>query len=289
MYGRIYEPVENQEDFMASIVTNAAANQVILYVNRNTTKQNDLLAELSSGSRVVNAATDPASTATGTKLQSDANVLTQAASNAANMQSVLQTADGALAQISDILTQMKTLASQALSGSADSSTLTNIDTEYQKLLAEITSITTSTKFNGTALIDGSFSASVLVGTSSGDTITVDLSSVNTAIAAGLSISTSSVSSTTNATSALGLLATAINTIAKDRATVGAYTAQFGYSEKVISVAQQNITAAKSTITDADVSQTETDYNNASVLTQAGIAALTKAQTIPQDLLRLLQA
>ena len=273
---------------MTSIKTNVAANSVILFVNRNTQAQNDLLTQLSSGSRVVNSATDPAGVAIGAKLTSDATVLFQAATNATNIQSALKTADGSLSQIADILTQLKSLASEALSGTQDSNSLTNIQLEYTQLVNEIGKITASTSFNGKALIDGTYSGvSVLVGTTSANAISINLSSVS--LGSTFTSTLGSVSSTTLANSALALLTTAINSVAGDRAKVGSYTAQFQYSESVASTAQQNTSAAASTITDADTSTVETNYNNASVLTQAGIAALTKAQTIPQDLLRLLQA
>jgi flagellin len=273
---------------MTSITTNVAANAVAYYVNQNTISQNTYLSQLSSGSRVVNAATDPAATAIGTKLQSDANVLAQAATNATNMQSVLQTADGALSQIANILTQLKSLASEALSGTQDTDALTDLDKEFSQLISEIDNITTATTFNGTALIDGTFSASVLVGTTSSNTISVDLSSVSV-MSSALGISSDGLTTTSAATSALSDIASALNDVAQYRAIVGAYTAQFQYSESVVQIAQQNITAAKSALTDSDTSATETAFNNAQVLTEAGIAALTKAQQIPQDLLRLLQS
>ena len=273
---------------MTSILNNVAANASVLYVNRSTAKQSEYLSELSSGLRTVNAATDPAATAIGTALNSDAAVLTQATTNATNIQSVLNTADGSLAQIADILTQLKSLTTEAQSGTQTSSSLTNLDTEYQQLAGEIANITTNTNFNGTALLDGTYSATtVQVGTTSSDTITINLSAIN--FSSTFTSTLGDVSSTSDAASALTVLSSAINTVAGNRALVGAYTAQFQYTESVSSTQQTNIAAASSNYTDADPAQTETNYNNASTLTQAGIAALTQAQTIPQDLLRLLQA
>jgi flagellin len=273
---------------MTSIKNNLAANNTIFYINQNTKKQSGLLKQLSSGSRVVDSSTDPAGVAIGAKLNSDAKVLKQAATNATNIQSALNIADGALSQIADIITQLKSLASGALSGTQDEQSLTNIQTEYTLLVDEIKKISVSTTFNGKSLIDGSYSnVSVLIGTTSADTITINLSSVN--LGSTFTSTLGAVSTTALATSALVGLTSAINTLAGNRARVGSYNAQFQYSEAVASVAETNTTAAASTITDADAAQVQTEYNNASTLSQAGIAALIKAQSIPADLLRLLQA
>ncbi len=270
---------------MTSIVNNSAANEAVLYINQNTANQNNLLAELSSGSRVVNAATDPASLAIGTHLQSDIAVLTQAATNAANAQSVLQTADGGLSQVANILQQMKSLAAEAVSGAVDSASVGDIGTAYTQLAAELTQIGTSTSFNGTSLLDGSFSQDFLIGTdSTTDVVTVALTTDVTSLT---SIS-DTITDAASAETAMTDIAADIDTIATARATVGAYTSQFTYQQSVDSTAATNLTAAKSNMTDADVSQVESDYNNASVLTQAGIAALTDANQIPQDLLRLVR-
>jgi flagellin len=276
---------------MTSLVTNNAANQTLFYINQNTSSQNNLLAELSSGSRVVSAATDPASLAIGTLLKANEAALSQGATNAANGQSVLQTADGALSQISSVLQQALSLVTQSLSGSVDNTSRGDINTEFQKLLGEVSNITTSTLFNGTALIDGSYNQNYLVGTgaAASDTIAVDLSTVNTSLTSlAIPTATTKVDTQANATTALGLINTAIQTVATDRATVGAYQAQLQYSQSVVQSTNDNLTAAQSSITDADTSQTETDYNNVSVLTQAGIAALTKANQIPQEILKFLQ-
>lgn len=279
---------------MTSIVNNIAANTDVLYVNRNIKRQNDYLAQLSSGQRTVNAATDPGALATATILNSDAKVLSVGATNAANIQAVFNTADGSLSQIADILTQLKSLATEALSGTQTSSALTNLNTEFTKLVEQIANISDSTKFNGTALIDGSFGSSgseikVQVGVTSTDVLKIDLSSVDVTSGNFVSGTLVGVDTTDNAKTSLDNLTNALNDVAGFRALVGSYTAQAGYSENVASTSQTNISAAASNYTDADTSQVETEYNNASTLTQAGIAALTKAQTIPQALLRLLQA
>ena len=275
---------------MPAITTNTAANTALLYVNQNTNLQNDYLAQLSSGSRVQKASDDPSSLAIGTKLQGDVTALSQAATNAANGQSVLNTADGGLEQISDILQRMKALATQSLSGAVDDSSRSDIDAEYQQLLDEIDSIASQTRFNGTNLIDGTSDyatgVTYMLGTDSTDTITVTL---NSAKASDLGVTGTAVDTSDDATSALTAINSAIDTISTDRATVGAYSSRFEFRASVINTAQENAQAAQSSFMDADEAQVETEYNNTSVLTEAGIAALQKANEIPQQLLRLLQS
>ena len=155
---------------MPVISSNSAADTSLLYVNQNTLKENSDLAQLSSGSRVQKASDDAASLAIGTQLSADVAALSQAATNAATGASVLQTADGALAQTSAILSRLQVLSTESQSGSVDDTSRVAINTEYQQLLAELDSIQQQTKFNGSNLIDGTYSKSYLLGTGSADTI-----------------------------------------------------------------------------------------------------------------------
>jgi len=272
---------------MPAISTNVSANTTLRYVNINTARQSQFLAQLSSGSRVQKASDDAASLAIGTKIKADATVYAQTAISAANAQSVLNTADGGLAQVSDILQRLKALATQAQSGTNDSNALTNIDKEFKALLTELNSISTSVTFNGTKLLDGSYTGSFLLGTAATDTITASISSAVSST--GLSISSAAVTSTSAAASASTLLDTAINTVSGLRAQVGADSSRVNFRTNVINVSKENADAAASALLDADVAAVQSAYVSAEVLTEAGIAALQKANSIPQQLLQLLKS
>ena len=177
---------------MPVISSNTAASTALLYVNQNTLKENSDLAQLSSGSRVQKASDDAASLAIGTQLSADVAALSQAATNAATGASVLQTADGALAQTSAILSRLQVLSTESQSGSVDDTSRVAINTEYQQLLAELDSIQQQTKFNGSNLIDGTYSKSYLLGTGSADTITVALSQNASSIGLGLATASTTV-------------------------------------------------------------------------------------------------
>jgi len=149
---------------MPVIATNTAANSALIYLNKNSREQDKSLSKLSSGSRIVRASDDAAGLAVGSSLKADITSLKQASVNAIQARSVLQTADGALARVGDILQRMKALTAQAVSGSVDNTSRGYIDQEYGQLKTEVIAIGTNTKFNGTALLTGNYNATNNVAT-----------------------------------------------------------------------------------------------------------------------------
>ena len=125
---------------MPVIATNTSANTALIYLNSNSRAQEKSLAKLSSGTRIVRASDDAAGLAVGTRLKSNVTVLKQAATNAVQARSVLQTADGALSRVGDILQRMKSLAAQSNSGSVDATARGFINTEFLQLRAEVDAI-----------------------------------------------------------------------------------------------------------------------------------------------------
>ncbi|WP_319567349.1 flagellin [Cohaesibacter marisflavi] len=140
---------------MPVISTNIAANIAVRYLNQNSTRLSDSISKLSSGSRIVKASDDPAGLAIATGMSSDLANLEQASVNASNSLALLQTADGGAASISEILERMKSLASQAASGTVTDDERSNIQTEFAALMEEIDSVSAGTRYNGVSLLDGS--------------------------------------------------------------------------------------------------------------------------------------
>lgn len=274
---------------MPTISTNVAANTALRYLNANSAAQSESLAKLSSGQRIQSAKDDAAGLATATNIAADIAVLDQAAINAQQGTAVLQTADGSLSQISDILQRMKSLTAQAQSGSVDDAGRANIDAEYQQLIEEIDAITASTTFNGSSLLDGTgdfaTGVSFLLGTSSTDTLTITIGGVT---ATNLLVDTTDVTSSANAATAMDAVDAALNTISTARANVGASLSRFEYRASVIDTSLENLSAAKSAISDVDLAAEQTNYTNLSTLTQAAIAALGQANSMSSQLLKLLQ-
>jgi flagellin len=274
---------------MAVISTNLAANTALRYLNQNSAAQSESLSKISSGKRIQSASDDASGLAIGTTMSADVAVLNQAATNITQGSSVLNTADGALSQIADILERMKSLTAQSQSGSLDDDDRTYIDAEYQQLLEEITSISTTTNFNGKTLLDGtsdySTGADFLVGATSTETITVTLES---ATLADLGIDASTVGTAADAATAMTALDTAISAVSEMRANVGAAMSRFEYRGNVVDSSLESLQAAESSIMDVDLAAEQTSYTNFSTLTQAAISALSQANSSQQQLLKLLQ-
>lgn len=189
---------------MPVISTNIAANSAVRYLNINSAEQTSSLSKLASGSRISQASDDAAGLAIATRINSDVTALSQAATNASHGVSVLQTADGGASNITDILQRMKSLASQAASGTVTDAERVYIDAEFSQLIDEVDGISTSTRYNGVSLLDGNsdFSGSgvtVMVGSDATDTINVSIATL-TAEGLGLSNATASAAELTGTSS-----------------------------------------------------------------------------------------
>jgi len=275
---------------MPVISTNNAANSALNFLNNNSSKETGLLSQLASGSRVVQASDDAAGLAIGTQLKADATVFSQDATNVAQGTAILQSADGALAQVSNVLQRMMALATEAASGQVTNNQRSqDIGTEYTQLKNEITSIVGSTTYAGQTLLTGSFLSNVkfMVGTLSSNFLTVSVASVS--VGGLLGTNGASVSTATAAMAAINQINSAINTVTQNRAKIGAYESQFSFSGQDISTNVQNITSAASVIMDADVASVKATLSATDVKTQASVAALTQASQLPQELLKLLQS
>jgi flagellin len=274
---------------MPVISTNTAANTALRYLNNNSAAQSESLAKLSSGSRIVSAKDDASGLAIATSMNADITVLNQAATNVTSGASVLNTADGALSNIADILQRMNSLTAQAQSGSSSTDDLSYIDAEYQQLLEEVDEISTTTNFNGVALLDGTsgYSTGVdfLVGTASTDTITVKLDG---ATSTDLGIDGTSITDAASAAANMDKIQLAITQVSEMRANVGATLSRFEFRGDVISTSLENLQSAKSSISDVDIATEQTNFTNYQTLTSAAISALSQANSMSQSLLKLLQ-
>jgi flagellin len=270
------------------ISTNTAANSAVRYLNINAAQESSSLAKLSSGSKITKASDDAAGLAISTRISSDVTTLQQAATNASQATSILQTADGGASNISDILARMKSLASESASGTVTDSSRAYINSEFSQLTSEIDSIATGTRYSGQSLLDGTSAfasgVSVLVGSSASDTITVTLSSLTST---SLNIDSLDVGSLSGATSALTALDTAIDKVSSARATIGAQESRFNFSASSISTQTENLQSANSAITDVDIASEQAKLSSAEVKTQAAVSAESAANKMPQYLLNLL--
>ena len=277
---------------MPVIATNTSANTALIYLNNNSRAMDKSLAKLSSGSRIVRASDDAAGLAVGSSLRADITTLKQGGINAVQARSVLQTADGALARVGDILQRMKSLTAQAVSGSVDATSRGFIDQEYDALKAEAIAIGTNTTFNGTALLTGNYNATnnvatFQVGILVADTIVADLTTVVVTAAVMTSLA-ANTDTAANAIAASPLVEADINRVSAHRATVGSLLSRFEYRGDVIASSIENLTSAASAIMDVDLAAEQTNLVSNQVLTEASIASLSQANQMKSSLLSLVR-
>ncbi|HAJ90804.1 MAG TPA: flagellin [Rhodospirillaceae bacterium] len=277
---------------MPVIATNTSANSALIALNKNSREQDKSLAKLSSGSRIVRASDDAAGLAVGSSLKADVTTLKAAANNAVQARSVLQTADGALARVGDILQRMKSLSAQAISGSVDNTSRGFIDQEYDALKTEAIAIGTNTTFNGTKLLDGNFNATnnvatFQVGIAVGDTIVANLTTAQVD-ATNLTSLAANTDTYANAAAASPLVDTDIDKVSAMRANVGALLSRFEYRGDVIDSSIENLNAATSSIMDVDIAAEQSNLVSKQVLTEAAIAALSQANQMKSSLLSLVR-
>jgi flagellin len=249
---------------------------------------------LSSGLRINQAADDAAGLSISERLRAFTRGINQAVRNSQDGISLTQTAEGGLTEIGSILTRMRELATQAASGTLDTTARTALDTEYQQLRTEIDRIANVTEFNRTKLLDGTQSATGITlqvgfhGTVN-DRITV-LSGVGASTATGVGITdvATSIATIGNAQSAIPYIDTAIATVATRRGELGAVQNRLGNTISNLRIAAENFTAADSRIRDADFAAETAIFTRNQILVQAATAILAQANILPQNALTLLR-
>ena len=201
-------------------------NIASITAQRNLTKATQALQRnfehLSTGKRIARGADDAAGLAISSRLRKEVRSLNQAARNANDGISLVQTADGALSEIAEILIRMRELAIQSANGTNSTADQDTLQQEFGELQATIDQIANTTDFNGVALLNGTGSISLQVGanTTTNDSLTVSFADV-TGGASGLNVATLDISSTGDTTLAISTIDTAINTVSDTRAGFGA--------------------------------------------------------------------
>jgi len=249
---------------------------------------------LSSGLRINSAKDDAAGMAISMKLTAHVRSLNQAVRNAQDGISVVQTAEGGMNEIHNILTRMRELSQQASTGILATSDRAALNQEFQDLKSEITRISDTTEFNGLKLLNGSLSTNgvslqVGINNTSNDRISVSGGSFNDidASALGLSGTASSIDTAANAQSMLALVDSAIGTVSTRRGNLGAVQNRLGSTIANLEIAAENLSAANSRIKDADFAIETANLTRSQIILQAGVAVLSQANTIPQYALQLL--
>jgi flagellin len=243
-------------------------------------------ARLSSGLRIATAADDAAGLGISERMRSQIRSYRAAGRNAQDGISLVQTAEGALSEASNILSRMRELAVQSTNGTLSTTDRATISTETTALVAELDRIASSASFNGVNLLDGSSStASIQVGINANETIDVTLQDTTSAT---LGVNAVDVSTSAGANTALGLIDTAINTVSTARGDLGASQNRLSSAYASIQSAGENLSTAESRIRDVDVAWETADLTRNSILQQAATSVLAQANVQPQLALKLLQ-
>ncbi|MEC0370800.1 flagellin [Paenibacillus chibensis] len=266
------------------INTNVGAINANRNLSFNNTNMSKTMEKLSSGYRINRAADDAAGLAISEKMNYQINGLNQAQRNAQDGISLLQTAEGDLTEVHSMLQRMNTLANQAANGTYQNEDRSNLQKEVTQLVTEINRITANSNFNGVSLLKSSGSVKFQIGVTSGESLTVTLSSNK---ASALGISGLSISTATKATSALSLIKSAISKVSTNRANLGAYQNRLEHTINSLGVTSENLSAANSRIKDADMATEMTAFTKNQILVQAGTAMLAQANSAPQAVLKLL--
>ena len=267
-------------------------NIASINAQRNTSQVTGRLARnyqrLSTGLRISSAADDAAGLAISERLRSQVRSLSQASRNANDGISLVQTAEGALNEVSSILTRLRELSIQASNGSVSGQDKDTLNEEFTSLVNEVNRIGRSTEFNGIKLLDGSstsVSFQVGFGTTAGiDTLSVSLSP---ALSTSLSLNSLDIGSAGSTTTAITNIDAAINTISSLRGSLGAVQNRLGSTINNLAIQTENLSAAESRIRDVDVAYETAQLTRNNILQQASISVLSQANAQPQSALQLL--
>jgi flagellin len=292
---------------MAVVNTNIGASLAQAALVRNQRSLDTAMEQLSTGTKINSAADDAAGLAINTRLTSQIMGLNMAVSNANDAINMVNTAEGALVEMENMLQRMRELALQASNGTTDVNDRSYLDSEYKALYAEIDRIADNTEWNGRTILDNSADGNASgfvefqVGMDTGQVISVDFGNFTNVsgsgtfasfVSAGATAGTISATTTSQAqltsSAAIGAIDTALDAISNQRATLGGVANRLTFSVDNLTNISVNASASRSAIMDTDYAASTTDLARASIIAQAGTAMLAQANQLPQTVLALLQ-
>ncbi len=248
------------------------------------------LERLSSGQRINKAADDAAGLAISEKLKAEIRSMRQAGRNANDGVSMIQTAEGGMNEVSNILVRLRELSIQAASDTVGDTERGFTDKEFQNMVEEVQRIAEVTRFNGLNLLNGKGGQlEIQVGTSNNplqDRMIYD-SGMSDATAAKLGLIGLNVKSKVDAQTNLDVLDVAINMVNSNRAGLGALQNRLTSTINNLNVADENLSAANSRIRDADMAAESSELAKYNILTQSGVAVLSQANNNSMMALKLL--
>ena len=278
---------------MPSINTNVSALNAQAALAKNSRAMSTAMEQLSTGSRVNSAKDDAAGMAIGTSMTSQIRGLNQAVRNLNDGVNLLQTAEGALTETTNMLQRMRELAVQSASGTYSTTQRSYLAVEFNALGSQIDKIASETTWNGYTVLTGTTGGttagtfSFQSGQTSGQTIDVAIAGMGLT---GLSMTAAAVgvSTAASASAAIATIDAAISTVNSQRATIGATINRMTYAADNLTNISANTSASRSTIVDTDYAAASTALSKNQIIQQAATAMLAQANQQPQSVLSLLK-
>lgn len=271
------------------IKTNIASLAVQKNLKKVDQQSSESYQKLASGKRIIKSSDDAAGLAISSRMEAEVRGNRMAQRNAGSGISMVQIAEGGLAETSNIMTRMRELSVQAASDTVGDKERGFLDLEYNQLVQEVDRISKTTKFGSTNLLTGEGDVMEFhVGAYAGEDnkISFDSSQAN-ATADNLGIAGSSISSKDDAAANLEMLDEAIDQVSGFRANFGAIQSRLQTTVANLDTSITNTEAAKSQIQDVDVAAESAKLASSSVLKQAAVSTLAQANSLPQSALRLI--
>jgi len=271
-------------------VSSIAASRIL---DRNRVDLQKTMERLSSGKRINSAADDAAGMAVAAKLRADVQSLNQAVRNANDAVSLVNTYDGASAEVETILVRMRELAVQSANGTYEDADRDLAQKEIDALALEIDRIAQNTTFNQKNIADASDSSGTFtfrVGPQGGsaDDVDVELASIEAAELGSTGVASLDIGSAGGASDAVDAIDDALTALAEARATAGAFINRLGHTVSNLQNVSQRTQEALSGVEDADYAAESAALARGMVLAQAGTAMLAQANQSPQYILALLK-
>ena len=290
---------------MATINTNVAAQISANALAKNDRAMTQTMERLATGTRINSASDDAAGLAISSKLTAQVNGLNQAVRNGNDAIAMLQTADGAMEEVGNMLQRMRELGVQGGTGTLSSTDRTALNTEFVALRTEIERIADNTQWNGDNLLDGSAGSFGLltfqVGYEASQTITVNVGDLELAAGAvaytagtsaggilGADLSAITITTAALSNTQVTALDTAIAGLDAKRATIGSSLNVLEFAVDSLANASQNASQARSRIADADYATETTELARTQIIAQAATAMLSQANQQSQNVLALLK-
>jgi flagellin len=272
-----------------SINTNVLSLTTQRNLGGNQSSLSTSMQRLSSGLRVNTSKDDAAGMAIASRMETQVRGMNIAARNASDAISLVQTAEGAIGKVSDMLQRMRELAVQAANATNNTGDRANLDAEFQQLSQEVTRTIDNTRFNGSAILaGGAGTSSYQVGANSTDQVAVVTTQLNNASQI-TNVTGGGISTTGAASTAMANIDDALTLVNTQRAMYGAVQNRFEAMIQVLQVNSENTSAARGRIMDADFATETANLSRSQILQQAASAMVAQANAMPQQVLQLLRS